>query len=170
MTGDLGKYGIKMPSAADGIVVNFGSEYRQEYFAFKPDYIFANGLASGGNGAFSPVSGEFHVNEYFVETKVPIIDNLPGVHHLEFDGGYRYSDYSLGYKTDTYKMGLEWAPIQDLTVRFSYNRAVRAPNITDLYAPAFVGAGGNADPCWADSPPYTQAECASPVFANRLTG
>jgi len=159
MTGDLGKYGIKIPSAADGIVVNIGSEYRQEYFAFRPDYIFANGLASGGNGAFTPISGEFHVNEYFMETKVPIVDNVPGIHHLGFEGGYRYSDYSQGYKTDTYKMGLEWAPIQDLKVRLSYNRAVRAPNIKDLFGPAFVGAGGNADPCWGGTPTFTPAEC-----------
>jgi outer membrane receptor protein involved in Fe transport len=158
-TGDLGKYGVKFPTAADGVIVNVGTEYRQESFKFRPDFIFANGLASGGNGAFSPVSGEFHVNEYFFETKVPIIDNMTGIHHLGFEGGYRYSDYSLGYKTDTYKMGLEWAPIQDLKVRASYNRAVRAPNITDLFAPAFVGAGGNADPCWGDVPTFTVAEC-----------
>jgi outer membrane receptor protein involved in Fe transport len=159
VTGDLGKYGIKVPTAADGVIVNIGAEYRQEGFAFKPDYIFANGLASGGNGAFTPVNGLFHANDYFLETKVPIADNHPGIHHLGFEGGYRYSDYSLGYKTDTFKLGLEWAPIQDIKVRASYNRAVRAPNISNLYAPAFIGAGGNADPCWGTNPTFTVAQC-----------
>jgi iron complex outermembrane receptor protein len=159
VTGDLGKYGIKVPSATDPVIVNVGTEYRQESFEFNPDYVFANGLASGGNGAFTPIAGTFHVNEYFFETKVPIADNKPGIYHLGFEGGYRFSDYSLGYSTNTYKLGLEWAPIQDLKVRGSYNVAVRAPNISDLYAPAFVGAGGNADPCWSDTPTFTVAEC-----------
>ena len=159
LTGDLGKYGAKLPTANAPIVVNIGTEYRQESFEFNPDYVFANGLASGGNGAFTPVSGNFHVNEYYFEGKVPLVDDKPGISHLGFEGGYRYSDYSLGYKTDTYKLGLEWAPIKDLKLRASFNRAVRAPNITDLFAPAFVGAGGNADPCWGSSPQYSVAQC-----------
>ena len=160
VTGNLGKYGIKVPSATDPVIVNLGTEYRQESFNFNPDYVFANGLASGGNGAFTPIVGVFHVNDYFMEGKVPIADNIPGIYHLGFEGGYRYSAYSLGYNTNTYKMGLEWAPIQDVKVRASYNQAVRAPNISNLYRPAFVGAGGNADPCWSATPQYTMAQCA----------
>ena len=160
VTGDLGKYGIRLPTATDGVVVNVGTQYRQEHFEFNPDYVFANGLASGGNGAFTPVFGTFHVNDYFFETKVPIADNLPGIYHLGFEGGYRFSDYSLGYSTNTYKLGLEWAPIQDLKVRGSYNVAVRAPNISELFNPAVIGAGGNADPCWGPTPQYTVDQCA----------
>ena len=66
VTGDLGQYGIKIPTAATGIDVNIGTEYRQETYTFRPDYIFANGFASGGNGIFTPFDNTFHVNEYFV--------------------------------------------------------------------------------------------------------
>ena len=135
VTGDLGKYGIKFPTANDRHRLNLGTEYRQESYILSPDYIFSNGFASGGNGAVTPINGNFHVNEYFIEAKVPIIDNLPGVYHLGFEGGYRYSDYTSGFKTNTFKLGLEWAPIQDLKLRGSYNRAVRAPSIGDLYSP-----------------------------------
>ena len=48
ITGDLGKYNIKLPTAKDGISVNVGTEYREEKFNFEPDYIFANGLTGGG--------------------------------------------------------------------------------------------------------------------------
>ena len=160
VTGDLGKYGIKIPTANDGVALVVGTEYREEKFSFNPDYVFAHGLASGGNGAFSSVYGNFHVNEYYMETKIPIADNRPGIQHLGFEGGYRYSDYNLGYSTNTYKLGLEWAPIQDLKLRGSYNRAVRAPNISELYVPAFVGAGGNGDPCWGGVPQYDATQCA----------
>jgi len=33
-------------------------------------------------------------------------------------------------------------------LRGGYNRAVRAPSVGDLFAPAVIGAGGTADPCW----------------------
>jgi len=159
ITGDLGKYGLKFPMAASSVDVNVGTEYRQESYAFVPDYIFSHGFASGGNGAATPVNGTFHVNEYFVETRVPIADNLPGIYHLGFEGGYRYSDYTSGFKTDTFKLGLEWAPIQDIKFRGSFNRAVRAPNINDLFAPAVVGAGGTADLCWGAVPVFSLAQC-----------
>ena len=70
VTGDLGKYGVKFPTAATAVQLNVGTEYRQETYTFNPDYIFSHGFASGGNGAFTPIDGTFHVNEYFMETKV----------------------------------------------------------------------------------------------------
>ncbi len=94
-----------------------------------------------------------------METRIPIADNLPGVYHLGFEGGYRYSKYTSGFSTDTFKLGLEWAPIQDLKLRGSFNRAVRAPSIGDLYSPSVVGAGGTADLCWGAVPVFTLAQC-----------
>src|ERR1700675_1555597 len=72
--------------------------------------------------------------------------------------GYRYSDYNLGFKTNTYKFGGEWAPTSDVRVRASYSRAVRAPNIGELFAPQSVAPDGSTDPC------------AGPVGANGLVG
>ena len=159
ITGDLGKYGVKMPTAATGVNLNVGTEYRQETYDFNPDYIFSNGFASGGNGAAHAINGTFHVNEYFMEVNAPLADNMPGIYHLDFEGGYRYSDYTSGFNTNTFKLGLVWAPIQDLKLRGSFNRAVRAPNIGDLFAPGVVGAGGTADLCWGSTPVLSVADC-----------
>jgi outer membrane receptor protein involved in Fe transport len=159
LSGDLTKYGVKLPSAASGLNVGFGAEYRQEKYDFDPDYIFANGFASGGNGAFSAIHGGFHVAEVFTEMKLPLIDEKPGAYMLGLEGGYRYSNYTSGFSTNTYKLGVEWAPIKDIRVRGGYNRAVRAPSIGDLYNPAVIGAGGTADPCWGSTPAYTLAQC-----------
>ncbi len=161
VTGDLGKYGLKFPTAATGIDVNIGTEYRQETYNFNPDYIFSHGFAAGGNGAATAIDGTFHVNEYFFETRIPIADNLPGIYHLGFEGGYRYSDYTSGFNTDTFKLGLEWAPIQDIKLRGSFNRAVRAPSIGDLFSPSVVGAGGTADLCWGATPVFSPTQCAN---------
>jgi len=148
VTADLGKWGVKLPTASSGASVNVGTEYREEHYVFSPDYIFSTGQASGGDGAETPIDGEFHVSEIFTEGRLPIANDLPGAYDLSVEAGYRYSSYTSGYDTRTYKFGVEYAPIKDLRLRGGYNRAVRAPSIDDLYAPAVVGAGGTADPCW----------------------
>jgi iron complex outermembrane receptor protein len=159
VTGDLGKYGAKLPSAASGLNVAVGTEYRGEKFDFSPDFVYANGLNAGGAPSL-PIHGQFHVWEGFTEARLPLMDDRPFAYKLSLDAGYRYSSYTLGFNTNTYKVGLEWAPIQDVRLRGGYNRAVRAPNVDELFAPAAIGAGGVADPCWGSSPVLTQAECA----------
>ena len=158
VNGDLGKYGLKVPTANDGLTVNFGSQYREEKFVFSPDFIFANGYQAGG-GAANAQNGQFHVWEGYTELRAPIVDNLPGVYNLAFDAGYRYSNYTLGGNTNTYKFQVEYAPVQDIRFRGGYNRAVRAPSLGELFQPAAVGAGGAADPCWGATPTLSQAEC-----------
>jgi iron complex outermembrane receptor protein len=159
VTGDLGKYGIKLPTAKDGLSINVGAEYREEKFKFDPDYIYSNGLQAGGAPS-QAIDGKLHVWEGFTEVRLPIMNDLPFAYSLSADAGYRYSSYTLGGKTNTYKFGLEWAPIQDVRIRGGYNRAVRAPNLNELFQPPVVGAGGTADPCWGPSPVLTQAQCA----------
>ncbi len=160
VTGELGKYGIKIPTAKDGITVNAGGEYREEKFNFDPDYVFANGFQDGGAPS-KQIAGGFHVFEAFTEARIPIINDLPAAYNLSADAGYRYSSYSLGFNTNTYKFGVEWAPIADVRFRAGYNRAVRAPNLGELYQPATVGAGGTADPCWGTAPTLSKAQCAN---------
>jgi outer membrane receptor protein involved in Fe transport len=148
VTAEFEKWGFKLPTAKEGPSVNLGAEYRSESYNFNPDYIFENGLNSGGNGAQHAIDGGFHVAEAFTEARLPVLNDLPGAYDLSFDGGYRYSSYTSGFNTNTYKFGVEFAPVKDVRLRGGYNRAVRAPSIGDLFAPAVIGAGGTADPCW----------------------
>ena len=91
---------------------------------------------------------------------------------LSFDTAYRYSDYGDGVQTDTYKFGLEWAPIQDVRLRGSYQKAVRAANIVELFtAQGFNLFDMTGDPCGADArdPEASEAECiASGVPAGNV--
>jgi outer membrane receptor protein involved in Fe transport len=160
VTADLGKYGVQLPSANSGLNAVIGAEYRQESYKFTPDYIFGNGFASGGNGAQPPIDGGFHVSELFTEAKMPLIEDRFMAESLSLELGYRYSSYTSGFDTNTYKIGMEWTPVKDVKVRGGYNRAVRAPSVSDLFAPGVVGAGGTADPCWSSAPSLSEAECA----------
>ena len=67
-----------------------------------------------------------------------------------FDAAYRYSDYDA-LTTDTYKVGMDWAPIQDIRFRGSFQRAVRAANVIELFtAQGFNLFDMAGDPCGWD--------------------
>ena len=149
ITGDIGKYGVKLPTADDGLQLNVGAEYRSEASEFLPDALSQAGSAAGSGGPTPPVHGDFHVSEVFTEERLPLATHVPGAEDLSLEGGYRYSKYTEGFDTSTYKIGLEWSPVRDVRVRGSYQRAVRAPNINELYLPQTVGLDGSSDPCAA---------------------
>jgi len=149
VTGDLGKYGLKLPSADSGLQLNVGAEWREESTNFLPDLLSQQGSAAGSGGPTPPVSGSFTVREAFTEMRLPLASHVPGADDLAVEGGYRYSKYSLGFDTNTYKLGLDWAPVRDVRLRGSYQRAVRAPNIGELFTPQTVALDGAHDPCAA---------------------
>jgi iron complex outermembrane recepter protein len=147
ISGKLDDYGIKSPWAEDGVGVAFGAEYRRENLDFTSDFVSSAGLLNGAGGAAPPVSGAFDVYELFGEARIPLIENRPFFHRLSMEVGYRYSDYSSIGTTDTYKVGGEWEPIEGLRIRGGYNRAVRAPNVLELFSPQNVVLDGTQDPC-----------------------
>jgi iron complex outermembrane receptor protein len=161
VTGDLGHYGVKSPFAADGVGVNFGAEYRRDSIFTNFDDEQQAGDLSGGGGQALPTSGATDVKELFAEARVPLAHDLPFIEDLTLDAGYRFSHYNLAGDTNTYKIGGEWRPIQDVLIRASFNRAVRAPNVNDLYAPQVTGLATYVDPCASDSgtPQATLAQC-----------
>ena len=150
ITGALGKYGIQSPWASDGVGFNFGVEYRKESLELNPDQLFQTNDLTGQGGATLPVSGNFSVFETFGEVQVPIVQD-GFFKELSLNAGYRKSWYKKGngskYDTATYKLGVEFAPISDIRFRAAYNRAARAPNIQELFAPQNVALAGSKDPC-----------------------
>ena len=159
ITGDLGKYGAKLPTADSGLQFNIGAEWREEKADFLPDAASQAGNAAGSGGPTPPISGQFRVREVFTEARLPLANHITGADDLSLEGGYRYSKYSEGFNTNTYKVGLEWAPVRDLRFRGSYQRAVRAPNIGELFTPQVVGLDGSSDPCSTATPSASLAAC-----------
>ncbi|HEY0683966.1 MAG TPA: TonB-dependent receptor [Steroidobacter sp.] len=160
IAGDLGEYGIKLPTANDGLGVAFGAEYRSERSELRTDNAFqTNDLAGQGAPTLDTV-GSFDVREVFGEVRLPILQEKPFAQTLSVEAGYRYSDYNLGFQTDTYKFGLDWAPVESIRLRGSYQRAVRSPNVQELFLQQRVQLNGNQDPCAGDEPTATFEQCA----------
>ena len=179
VTIDGSEYGIQTPWSDRGIGLNVGGEYRKESLITEPDTAFQLGEGAGQGAPTLPVQckggvpvtqgGEcgFDVREAFAELQVPIVSH-GFFEELTVGAGYRYSDYKVAgnhFNTDTYKLSVEFAPIHDIRARGSYNRAVRAPNVIELFTQPFVGLGGTVDSCAGPAVGglvngFTAAQCA----------
>jgi outer membrane receptor protein involved in Fe transport len=162
LTGDLGKYGVQSPLANTGLKINIGGEYRDVKSSTIPDAEAQSGNLSGSGGPVLPVSGGIISREGFMEARMPLVEDKPFAQSLDVETGYRYSSYNLGFNTNTYKFGVDWSPVHDIRLRGSFARAVRAPNVVELFAPAAVGLDGsiNSDPCTGAKPVASAAACA----------
>jgi outer membrane receptor protein involved in Fe transport len=164
LTGDLSSWGMKFPWASSGVGVAIGVEYRKESLELLTDAAFSllpsSDLAGQGAPTLS-TNGSFDVREAFAEVRIPIIEDS-FVYNFSLEAGYRYSDYNIGGRsvsTDTYKIGADLSIVRDIRFRAAYNRAVRAPNIQELFAPQRVVLNGNGDPCSGAAPSAPLAAC-----------
>lgn len=143
ISGTLENMASPMADVAPALV--FGIEYRENSADIRPDSVLGPDVR-GFNQSLA-IQGSFDVYEFFTEVDVPLITNRPGIESLNFTGAFRMSDYSTIGDAQTYAAGLGWEPVEDLRFRAQYNRAVRAPNVGDLFAPATNGFPGATDPC-----------------------
>ena len=156
VTGDL----FSLPTASEPIKVVVGYEWREENFERLADTVFEEGQLLGQGGPTPSLVGGYNVTEFFGEANVPLLDSLA------LDLAYRYSDYSTVGGQDTYRLGLDWQPVDLARFRVGFNRAVRAPNVSELYTVQNLGLWAGVDPCGGiiatgESPEYTAAQCAN---------
>ncbi len=159
VTGDLGKYGWKLPWAEDGVGVNVGTESRWDKLTFAPDQAELSGDLAGFSGASVAVNNAIGVEEGYFETRIPIAQKQPFAYDLYIEGGVRYSDYSTSGGVTTYKVGGQWSPIPDFTLRGSYDHAIRAASILEAFSPATV----------TNSTAYSDSCAAAPGVAAAAT-
>jgi outer membrane receptor protein involved in Fe transport len=137
---------------------SFGAEWRSESLKLKTSSEFADGdlYSEGGPVPPVPLSG-YDVAEGFGELNVPLVQDLPGAQALSANAGFRYASYNTAGTVTSYKYGIEWQPVGDVRFRGLYERAVRAPNILELFTTETLGAFIAQDPCATS----TAGRCAS---------
>jgi iron complex outermembrane receptor protein len=146
---------------AGPVAVAAGYEYREEHYSQRGDPYAAGisastpatinepctdpaidcGLSSLGSlgsysaGNYHNAVGTYHVNEVFVEVGVPLInDSFWGKADLDLGG--RHARYSTAGDANTWKVGLTWdTPIPGIRLRALQSRDIRAPNLSELFAP-----------------------------------
>ncbi|MGW8706115.1 TonB-dependent receptor domain-containing protein [Brevundimonas sp. NPDC055814] len=138
--------GDLMTLPAGPLAAVFGFEWRESRAEFRVDNEQRTGNIYGFN-AIQDQGGSISVSELYAELSVPLLRDLPGAKYLGMDFGYRYSDYSSVGGLDTYKIGLEYQPLDWLKFRSVFNSAVRAPSVFELYQNGDQGFPSAIDPC-----------------------
>jgi iron complex outermembrane recepter protein len=138
----------------------FGAFHKRDRYTYRADPIAAQVLPDGrvdilGFNARDDVRGDERNTDVYVETLVPLLADRPGVVSLDAGLGYRHAEYRAAGGADAWKAELLYRPIETLRLRGSYQNAVRAPGIIELFEPQLPGLvileeiGG--DPCEAAS-------------------
>lgn len=155
-----GDIGFSAPWASNPVSFALGGEYRRYTYDRVPDARAQDPSELGGaGGATLPFSGGYNVKEAYAELIAPLASDRPFFDELTVEAGIRYSDYSIdavgdrSFDTTTWKVGGTWQPVEGFRVRGNYQRAVRAPNIGELFAPVVTGLTSlSVDPCAGSAP------------------
>ncbi|MEA3009763.1 MAG: iron complex outerrane recepter protein [Sphingomonadales bacterium] len=155
-----GDFGASAPWAEDPIGFALGTEYRKYTGAQIADVLSQQaGELGGAGGAVLNFNGGYDVKEIYGEIIAPIVQDRPFFNALTLEAGLRYSAYKVDapgrpkYNTTTWKAAATWEPIDGLKFRGNYQRAVRAPNINELFSPTAVGLTSlSTDPCRTTRP------------------
>ncbi len=125
------------------------------------------GLTSGAD-----TNGRTTAKDVFGEVLLPLVSGDGVVRSFALELGSRYSDYDEQGTSNTYKalftLGFE-APLR---LRGGVQRANRAPNVGELYAPentAIVNSAYNGDPCGTNSfAPWGANPAYNPNYADAI--
>ncbi len=138
------KQKLKLTSNANPSLLDTDVE-REAYFAG------LRGVPRNASGSLVPLfywltnvgvaNGSVNVKEAYAEIAVPILKDTPFFQELSINGAARITDYSTSGSVKTWKVGATWRPIQDLLVRSTLSRDIRAPNLFELFAGDQSGIG-----------------------------
>jgi iron complex outermembrane recepter protein len=125
-----------------------GTEWRDDKGSYSPDAFLSSGDVSGWNAA-NATSGSTSVKEVFTEWRVPLLSNMAAAKSLSLNTAYRYSDYDIAAVdgVSTYSFGAEWTIIDGLSLRAQRQRAIRAPNVGELFGGRGTDGPNATDPC-----------------------
>ena len=157
ISGDM----FDMPGGTARFVV--GAEYRDESSASIGDALTQQGL--NASNIAPPIIGEFDVSEVFVEVELPLLADIPAIQSLDLNLAARFSDYSTVGSTDAYAASIKWVPHDDWMIRSQLARAVRAPNVGELFGPLSQTFPTVQDPCRG----VTTAPGGEAAFLNDVT-
>lgn len=105
-----------------GLAVGF--EWRKDEMDGFVDPKYRSGWKYGN---YKVTTGKQTVREVYAEAIVPLATGL------EFSGAARRTDYSNSGGVNTWKAGINYTPIDDITFRVTQSRDIRAPNLSELF-------------------------------------
>ena len=159
---------VDLPAGPLGIAI--GAEARTDRGRITVDDRQRRGDMYGFN-ATQDQAGKLNVKEIYGEARVPILADLPFVHEFSVEAGARYSDYSSVGGLFNWKLGAQLSPVEWLKFRGIFNKAARAPSITELFSNGDQGFPQYVDFCNAAGRTATElAICQAQAPLANFTG
>ncbi|HVW72519.1 MAG TPA: TonB-dependent receptor, partial [Rhizomicrobium sp.] len=145
------------------------NSFNPRYLRLAPPGTFA-ATAASPLGTFPPANlanfkevqsgaqGSENISEANIELDVPLLRDLPGVGLLAVSGGARYTEYHVAgqdptstgrarasFSASTWKLGADWQVDDDLKLRATRSRDIRAPTLWDLFQGPVTTTSGVSD-------------------------
>jgi iron complex outermembrane receptor protein len=151
LSGKLGQR-LASPFAAQPVTLALSLEQRKVQASTLSDPALQVAGEVLGNVATTPDrAGVFRLREYALEMLVPLVSDKPFIKTLNLELGYRHTAFSTtgtSHEYGSWKYGGEWAPVKSLRLRGMVQKATRAPNVNELFAPVMPSLSNLAvDPC-----------------------
>jgi iron complex outermembrane receptor protein len=167
LTGDFG--GLELPGGKPQWAVGYESRQEEGSTTYDDNVLAGNVYFYSGENT----KADYEVDEWYVELNLPLISDMPFAKAVTAEISTRRSDYDiLEDEADVWKYALEWAPVDDLRLRYTYSEGFRAPNISELASPETNTAASYNEPCveWGTNPdPNVRANCAADGLAPDFT-
>ena len=128
---------MNLPAGPLGMA--FGVERRSVNGFSQPDSLQLLGTTTAGSALAT--GGGYALKEAYIEFAIPLLEGV------DLSIASRYSDYETFGSTTNSKVGLRWAPSDELMLRATVSEAFRAPSIPDLYAGQASTFPTVSDPC-----------------------
>ncbi|BAK67314.1 TonB-dependent receptor-like protein [Sphingobium sp. SYK-6] len=159
-TVDPGSDGLKFPNGQPRGVAN--TRYATSTFGA---YFLSNQR---------PIVGGYDLWEVFGEALIPLADGVPFAQKLDLNLAGRHTSYSTSGGVNTWKVGLNWQPIDDIRFRATRSRDIRAPNLRELFSTSAAGASAAVDPFRNNETPVVVSQAngstaLKPEVADTLT-
>lgn len=121
---------FQLPAGA--VAVAFGGEFRKDEAKIRVDPLSEAGAYRLVNQ--QAFDGRTDTKEVFVEADIPIVRDLPWAREVGLNLAARHTEYSFSGGVDTWKAGLNWSITDDLRLRATRSRDIRAPSLLELFA------------------------------------
>ena len=156
LTGNLP---VTLPAAINPIALVAGVEQRTESYQTQSDFVFAQGLLLGQGGPKPSVNGSYTVREAYAESVLPLIEGKAYAQNASLEFGIRTTNSSITSNSETWKVGLNYRPNDVFKLRAGFNKAIRSPNVYELFEPQNIGLWEGVDNCAGSNPKYSAAQC-----------
>ena len=144
---------------AGPVSLTAGLEWRKQKVGQVADARSQAGLFVTGNP--KALNGQVTVKEAFGEVVVPILkDTL--VRSLDVNAAGRVTDYSTSGRVTTWKLGATSALNDEVSLRTTLSRDIRAPNVIELFSSSLLTTGQFLDPVTGVNSSVTSSSTGNP--------